>query len=328
MSPTKDTWTISAGLLQFPGTRRDGTRLQDGSPELWFDDLVEVASVGFTTAEVGDGWLRAGDLSDSQLTLLSDAASQAGVGLSSVAVIRTSIIDPVNAAENLAYSHRAIDAAAALGSRVVSFGLHRELTPEQRQQLWFWTVDGASDDPADRDSWNLAVAGFRELGDHAASLGLEVSLEMYEDTYLGTADSAVRLITDIGLDNVGLNPDLGNLIRLHRPVESWEELVEKTVPYANYWHIKNYFRDEDAAAGTYFATPAPLELGVVNYRWAIKEALRAGFTGAFVCEHYGGDGLGVSARNREYIRSLLPTGGPVPQYMSPATATARTKETS
>jgi sugar phosphate isomerase/epimerase len=232
-------------------------------------------------------------------------------------VQRASIIDPVHAAANLAYSHRVIDAAAELGSGLVSFGLHRPLTEHQAAQLWFWTVDGASDALDDAENWNLGVSGFQELGRHAAELGLQLSLEMYEDTYLGTADSAVRFIQDIGLDNVGLNPDIGNLVRLHRPIESWQELVEKTVPYANYWHIKNYFRDEDTAAGTYFSTPAPLALGMVDYRWAIKEALRAGFTGTFVCEHYGGDGLGVAAMNQDYIRSLLPVAEGAPRYHQP-----------
>lgn len=35
-----------------------------------------------------------------------------------------------------------------------------------------------------------------ELGKHAETLGLEISLEMYEDTYIGTADGTVRFIHD------------------------------------------------------------------------------------------------------------------------------------
>jgi hypothetical protein len=62
MSFTRDTWPIAAGLLQFPGVRRDGVRVQDASPGLWFDDLAEVASAGFRDAEVADGWLRVADV--------------------------------------------------------------------------------------------------------------------------------------------------------------------------------------------------------------------------------------------------------------------------
>jgi sugar phosphate isomerase/epimerase len=314
---TRDTWPIAAALLQFPNRSRRGEPMQDAEPEEWFDVFSEIASADFDHVELADTWVRVGDLSPQRAALLVDAAQQAGLKIPSLAIIRSSILDPKNAVENLRYSHRTIDAAAAVGASVVSVGLHRPLTTEQKKQLWFWTKQGATDAPDDADSWASAVHGFTELGTHAASVGLELSLEMYEDTFLGTADSAVRLVEEIGLSNVGLNPDIGNLVRLHRPIESWEELIEKTVPYANYWHIKNYFRDEDPVTGSYFATPAPLELGLINYRWAIKEALAAGFTGVFVCEHYGGDGLSVSARNRDYIRSLLPSGVPATSYVRP-----------
>ena len=145
-----------------------------------------------------------------------------------------------------------------------------------------------------------------ELGRHAAGLGLELTLEMYEDTYLGTGASSVRLVTEVGLDNVGLNPDVGNLIRLHRPIDDWQETLADTLPYANYWHVKNYSRDENPESGSYMAVPAPLELGLINYRHAVRDAVALGFRGTFVCEHYGGDGLGVSALNRDYLRRVLP----------------------
>ena len=35
-------------------------------------------------------------------------------------------------------------------------------------------------------------------------------------------------------------------------------------------------------------------------------AIDSGFRGAFCTEHYGGDGLSVSATNREYLRRILP----------------------
>ena len=125
----------------------------------------------------------------------------------------------------------------------------------------------------DKETWNKAVTRLQELGRHAAEVGVLLSLEMYEDTYLGTADQSVQLVQDIGLANVGLNPDIGNLIRLHRPIEDWREMVAKTLPYSNYWHMKNYIRDEDVARDTYVAMPAPMESGLINYREAFKVAL-------------------------------------------------------
>ena len=157
----------------------------------------------------------------------------------------------------------------------------------------------------DKETWGKAVSRLQELGHHAAEVGVLVSLELYEDTYLGTADSAVRLVQDIGLSNVGLNPDIGNLIRLHRPVETWQELVHKTLPYANYWHVKNYSRDENVARGSYVAVPAPMESGLINYREAFRTAISVGFQGIICTEHYGGDGLSVSASNQKYLRTQV-----------------------
>jgi sugar phosphate isomerase/epimerase len=187
----------------------------------------------------------------------------------------------------------------------VSFGLFQALTPAQKKALWFWTVQGHVD-PDDPAVWAKAISRIRELGQHAASLGLEVSLEMYEDTYLGTADSSVRFVTEVDLPNVKLNLDLGNIVRLHRPVEHWLSMMQKTAPYAGYWHVKNYFRTEDETTGLVVTAPAPLELGVINYRAAIKMAIAHGFRSAFLVEHYGGDGLSVSATNRDYLRRILP----------------------
>lgn len=85
----------------------------------------------------------------------------------------------------------------------------------------------------------------------------------------------------------------------------YQEMFDLVLPYANYWHIKNYIRDEDPSTGAYFSAPAPLETGLINYRSIIRQALRLGYRGVFQTEHYGGDWLGVGATNAKYIRSVL-----------------------
>ncbi|ROQ38745.1 sugar phosphate isomerase/epimerase [Frondihabitans sp. PhB188] len=304
MPLTAETWPIAAMLLQFPNQKRDGTTVQDDPPEAWREVFDEVRAAGFTAVDLTDGWLRVGDLSAEQLDALKHEAASAGLATPAISLVRRSVIDAENWQDNLAFTHRTIDAAAALGVGTVSIGLHQALTDAQKQQLWFWTVDGHKD-PDDADTWRKAVTRIQELADHAADLKIELSLEMYEDTYLGTADSAVRLKTDIDRPNCGLNPDLGNLVRLHRPIEDWREALKKTLPHSNYWHVKNYYRDEDRANEIYVASPAPMEFGIISYREAIKIALASGYTGAFCCEHYGGDGLSVSATNEKYLRGLL-----------------------
>lgn len=297
---TADNWPIATAMM-WAGVGQPAPDTP-APVEQWTSNLRDVADAGFAYADITDSWVRPGDLNPEQLKALGDIAKEQGVTFASVSAIRRSVIEQGAWEDNLAYSHRTLDAAAELGIGVVSFGLHQALTPEQQQALWFWTVQGHTDDPNDAEAFDLAAQRFQELGRHAAENGQIVSLEMYEDTYLGTADSSVKLVEAIGLDNVGLNPDIGNLVRLHRPIEPWLEAHQKTLPYANFWHVKNYFRDEDPARDQWFATPAPLESGLISYRAAMGTAVASGFQGVIMCEHYGGDSLSVCATNQGYLR--------------------------
>ncbi len=303
---TSTSWPVGAALLQFPGVRPDGGDLTTGPPDLWEPTLREVVATGFSEIDLTDSWLRPGDLSPAGLDALAGALARHSLTVSAISVTRRSVVapDPDRAAANLAYALRTVEAAACLGVRVVCLGLHEPLTAQQEARQWFWHAPGHAD-PDDAEVRALAVSRFREIGRQAAAVGVEISLEMYEDTYLGTADSAVRLVHEIGLENVGLNPDVGNIVRLHREVEPWDEILAATLPWTNYWHVKNYLRDHDPATGAWFTAPAPLELGFVDYRRAVAMALDAGFAGPICVEHYGGDGLSVSARNRDYLRRIL-----------------------
>lgn len=302
---TAETWPIATCLHGFPPVDKNGVPMQDAPPEVWDDMFAQIERVGFDLAELADSHIRPADLDASRRDEFLAIAKSHGVGIPSVHLQRQSVIMPGHEERNLEYAHRTIDAAAEWGMQVFSTGLHQPFSEAQRKALWFWTAQGPVD-PDDPEVWNAAVSRLRELGKHAAELGLRMSLEMYEDTYLGTADSAVRLVEEIGLDNVGLNPDVANLIRLHRPVENWREVFEKTLPYANYMHVKNYTRDEAADGSWATSVPTTMEAGLINYRQVFRDAVDVGFDGIILMEQYGGDSLGVCATNQKYVRTLLP----------------------
>jgi sugar phosphate isomerase/epimerase len=306
MPLTAETWPIAASMLPFPADPPSGADRDAPAEHRWNRALQAVADAGFEAIDLTDTWLPFGDLTGGQSAAVKERIEANGLAAASLSVIRRSVTDHATGDENLAYSHRCIDLAAEWGVGVVSVGLHRPLTDEQQRRLWFWTAPGHRDQADDPDEWNLAVARFRELGRHAADAGLLLSLEMYEHTYLGSGSSAVRLVEDIGMDVVGLNPDIGNLIRLHEPIEDWREVARQTLPYANYWHVKNYTRDEDAATGMIATSPTYLESGLIDYRTALAWAVDDGFQGVLCTEHYGGDGLSMSAANRDYLRRILP----------------------
>ncbi|WP_432547659.1 sugar phosphate isomerase/epimerase family protein [Kineococcus sp. SYSU DK004] len=292
-------------MMPHPHVLADGTTVQEQSAEGWAETLEVMVDAGYTSIDPTDTWIRIADLSPERLQEFARTVRGAGLSIPAFSTSRRSVMDPEHWQENLAYSHRAIDACAAIGIPLVNFGFMRGFTPAQAKALWFWLEPGYADDPSP-EARATAVARVKELAVHAAEVGVQISLEMYEDTYLGTADSMVRFVHEVGMDNVGLNPDWGNIVRLHRPIESWEEIAAKTLPLTNYWHLKNYYRDEEPTTGSVRTHPAPLEFGTINYRKAIKLAVDSGFRGAFCVEHYGGDSISVGATNREYIRRVLP----------------------
>jgi sugar phosphate isomerase/epimerase len=301
---TAETWPIAAAMLPFGGTASDGGPIQDAPAEEWARHLRVVRRQGFTEVDPTDTWVRVADLGAARLEEFRAVLKDVGLTVPAISTSRRSVMDPERGAEYLAYSHRLLDAAAELAVPMVSFGFFQDFTPAQRHALWFWLADGWHDDEAP-EVRSRAAGLIRELAEHAATNGQQITLEMYEDTYVGTCDGAVRFLEEVGHDACGLNPDLGNFIRLHRPIEPVQDMLDKTLPYANYWHVKNYARDEDPATGTVMTFPVPMEFGLINYRAAIDQALGLGFRGAFLCEHYGNDAITVIGRNRAYVRELL-----------------------
>ena len=299
---TADTWPIDANMLALGARAPDGGHIKDAPAAVWASQVRQVKELGFDHVDPTDAWVPLAALSDARVEEFHTVLRDEGLALSSISMTRSSVVDVEHGEQNLADAHRLLDLAPAFGATIVNTGFMQALTPEQAAQVWFWLSPGHVDDPALRD---LAVERVRELGDHARSTGVQLSLEMYEDTYVGTPEDALAFLGDVDHDSVGLNPDLGNLVRLHRPVPHWSEMYEKVLPHSNFWHIKNYTRDFDPATGAYSSAPVPLKYGYVNYRQVIRRALELGFSGPFCCEHYGSDSLGVCAENREYIQQVL-----------------------
>lgn len=289
-------------MLAFGSVSPTGGHIKDAPAEIWAAQLAQVKALGIDHIDPTDAWLPLAELSDARLDELATVLDDLGMSIPSISMTRRSIVHRVKGQEYLDQAHRLIDLAPRFGATVVNIGFMQELSPQQRDALWFWLAEGHVDSPADRE---LAITRTRRLAEHAARNGVELSLEMYEDTYVGTPDEALAFLCDVDHAAVGLNPDLGNLIRLHRPVEDYRAMFERVLPHTNFWHIKNYTRDFDPATGAYATAPVPLKYGYINYREIIRRAVELGFTGPICCEHYGSDSLGVIAENHHYIREVL-----------------------
>jgi sugar phosphate isomerase/epimerase len=303
---TAENWPIAAAMLPFGGVDSHGGPIHDADPEEWARHLRLVARGGFTEVDPTDTWVRVADLSPERLADFQGVLADTGLTIPAISTSRRSVMDPEHGKEYLDYSHRLLDVAARLGVPLVSFGFFQALQPAQQKVLWFWLAEGWHDDEAP-DARRHAASLIRELAEHAQSNGQQITLEMYEDTYVGTADGAVAFLEEVGHPACGLNPDIGNFVRLHRPLEPVQDMLDKLLPHTNYWHVKNYLRDEDPETGQVMTFPVPMDFGLINYRAAITQAVRGGFRGAFLCEHYGSDAITVIARNRAYIRDILAT---------------------
>ena len=303
---TAETWPIAAAMLPFGSVDSTGGPIHDAEPEEWAKHLRLVHQRGFTEVDPTDTWVRVGDLTPERLSDFGGVLADIGLTIPAISTSRRSVMDPERGKEYLAYSHRLLDKAAELDIPLVSFGFFQAFTPAQEKALWFWLEDGWHDDESP-EARHRAASLIRELAEHAQSNGQQITLELYEDTYVGTADGAVAFLEQVDHPACGLNPDIGNFIRLHRPLEPVQDMLDKLLPHANYWHVKNYLRDEDPQTGQVMTFPVPMDFGLINYRAAITQAIGLGFRGAFLCEHYGSDAITVIGKNRAYIRDILTT---------------------
>lgn len=301
---TAETWPIAANMLAFGNRAPDGGLIKEAPASHWALQLQQVQKLGINEIDPTDAWLPLAELSEARINEFRTLLLDLEIRVPSISMTRRSIVDPANGEEYLRQAHRLIDIAPTLGATIVNLGFMQALTPDQEAAHWFWLADGHVDRPEGR---SLAIQRTQELAEHAEDNGIQLSLEMYEDTYVGTADEAVRFLRDVSHEAVGLNPDIGNLIRLHRPIENYRSMFEKVLPHTNFWHIKNYTRDFDPRTGSYSSAPVPLKYGYVNYREIVHTAVLKGFRGPFCLEHYGSDSLGVIGENHQYLREVLDT---------------------
>jgi len=301
---TAETWPIAAAMLPFGSVDSKGGPIHDAEPEEWAKHLRLVHQLGFTEVDPTDTWVRVGDLTPKRLSDFKGVLADTRLTIPAISTSRRSVMDPERGEVYLAYSHRLLDKAAELGIPLVSFGFFQAFKPAQEKALWFWLADGWHDDDSP-EVRARAASLIRELAEHAQNNGQQITLEMYEDTYVGTADGAVAFLEEVDHPACGLNPDIGNFVRLHRPLEPVQNMLDKLLPHTNYWHVKNYLRDEDPQTGQVMTFPVPMDFGLINYRAAITQAIGLGFKGAFLCEHYGSDAITVIGKNRAYIRDIL-----------------------
>src|SRR5262249_1993512 len=155
---------------------------------------------------------------------------------------------------------RAVEAAADLGADVVNISLSMPTLPgPDRPPLRGCDVPD--------DEHRRAADLVRDVGEKAGSVGVRLAVELHDDGLLDTAGLLLRLVGRVGLPNVGVNPDLGNVCRGPGEPPDWRAALERLAPRATNWHVKNYRAGE----------PAPIWDGVIDYAAALPVMRGAGY---------------------------------------------------
>jgi sugar phosphate isomerase/epimerase len=147
----------------------------------------------------------------------------------------------------------------------------------------------------------------RHYGRIAADLGLKISIEVHQGSIADNSWATLHLLDLVGLDNVGANPDLGNIYwHYEYPEETSEAAIVALAPRAVYWHCKNLRRVHIPDLHRSFFQRVALPDGDVDYRFAISAMLDAGYSGFLAIEGVQfGDQLTQDRRSLEYVKELL-----------------------
>jgi sugar phosphate isomerase/epimerase len=244
------------------------------------------AQTGFTGVEISPHWLNIGHLSNADLTAVGREAAAAGLVISGVNINRCILTRSERAPAHLASLERAIDAASLWQAPLVTLSLSLPLDKTPRP-----IFRGHEVSDAERDQ---TAALLRTLAHRAGNGGVRLSLELHDDGLLDTPELCLDMLRRVAAPTVGVNPDLGNLIRGNDAAD-WRSALQLLAPHTNNWHVKNYRADE----------PAPLWDGDIDYTQALPIIQAAGYQGWVSIESYFGNVLDLQERSLAYLKRLL-----------------------
>lgn len=255
------------------------------------EGLAGLSEAGFSKIELSDIWV------DSRTLPIDDAkALGQAIAVEQLSVIGLSTL-------GLEAADHALDVAQELGAPTLCLGLHK-MPAAPANEASFWANPPQSQNPTEADFMAISTP-LAALCKRAQSAGINVVIEMNENAIIDRAAHVLRLVEMTGSDNLGVNPDLGNLTRVTVPmVEPWYETLEALAGLTRYWHVKNNLRLEHPN-GFVATHPCAMADGVIDYRTALKMLVEKGFNGPIIMEAYWGDRIHNLETGRKYLTSLV-----------------------
>lgn len=158
---------------------------------------------------------------------------------------------------------------------------------------------------ADEQVWKYGVEALRRLAKTAANEGVVLALETVRDSMAETSRHALRILDEVGQDNLRLNLQLPL-----RGEDIWESL-QLCSKFAAHMHIHNWqvTPSPDVPGNVLMSQITYINAGVIDYRRFAQAAVDAGFTGYLSIEHGTHHGrhawFDTALRDGRYLRRII-----------------------
>ena len=268
--------------------------------------------LGAEGLEVEDTWLPFAEMSDADLSEFREEVAGFGLSIAALKLGRNNLCLPDERDRNLERTLRALEIASTLKTEIVTSSLTGGKTVSDPNKVIFQLGSArsvGSSREASQEDYDQTAVRLQQVADAAAEKGLKFALEIHQGSIADNSKATLRLLEMVGRPNVGINPDLGNILWSYNiPEESWADTIQNTAGKMIFWHIKNMRRVflPEANRSVFIRTNVPD--GEIDYRYAVEVAHAAGFDGFISVEgNMGtvGDDFHHSAISIGYLRSII-----------------------
>ena len=216
--------------------------------------------------------------------------------------------DPQVAAANKQRMVDAVHFAAKMGAGIVNSTVTTPPNdPGGKGTYRGESVSQGSSRQASDEDYKRTAKAVSEAAAVAADLGVEISIEIHQNSIADNSPSTLRLLGLIDASNVGINPDLGNIYWTYDiPEETCEAAITAVAPHVNYWHCKSLYRVHIPDLETAIYVQVPLPDGEIDYRFAIAALLDVNYDGYLAIEGIrDGDQFHQDGKSVAYVKSVL-----------------------
>lgn len=268
--------------------------------------LKTVRELGFDGIEIANNAVGGPDASVAQIRELRAEIEANGL---TCACIRGGggLANPRIASANRQRIAEAIRFASQMGCHLVNTTVGTPTVNDRPGSFVGEPVSQGSSRDAHESDFETTARGFRELARLAADAGINLSIEVHQHSIVDNSWSALHLLELIDQPNVGINPDLGNILWTYDvPEETSEQAILALAPRATYWHCKNLRRVHIPENNHTIFLRVPLPDGEIDYRFAISAMVAAGYQGYLAIEGLQlGDQITGDGRSLEYVKRVL-----------------------